>query len=287
MPNSAIQLGDLREYIFSYALAECEESRVEAFFKWFTSDVLKFSRADLILNSQRFLKSSELEILHEQLSLLKQGVPIQYIFGSVPFYSCNIDVDAAVLIPRPETEELVHWICCDFEHLHNITGVDVCTGSGCIAVALAKCLKSPTITGTELSDNALNKARQNGLKNNVDVNWVKDDALQSKAELSKLDFVVSNPPYVLDSDRAFMDDNVLNFEPEMALFVPDRDPLLFYRAIAQNAISWLKPGGSLYFEIHQNQAESMIKLLSTLSFTKLEVKQDMQGNNRMIKAIKS
>ncbi len=285
MPNLAIQLSELRNYIFSHARVGNEENRIEAFIKWFVSDVLEFSRADLILKGKSFLKLSELEVLHDQLALLNQGVPIQYIFGSVPFYSCEIDVDSAVLIPRPETEELVNWVCNDFAHMPNVAGVDVCTGSGCIAIALAKFLKSSSITGTELSVDALDKAHLNALKNNVDLTLVRDDALNSEATFSDLDLLVSNPPYVLESDKAFMDDHVLKFEPKMALFVPDENPLLFYSAIAQNALKWLKQGGSLYFEIHQNQAESMIELLSKLNFEKLEVKKDMQGNNRMIKAI--
>lgn len=248
-----------------------------------------FSASDLILKSDNKLSESDLLHLNDSVKRLVRKEPLAYIIGKSEFYGLNLDLNSNVLIPRPETEELVAWVLEDGAQASVIA--DLCTGSGCIALALKSKLKSAEVLGVDISKEALEVAYKNGLKNQLEVKWKQLDvlaeeefslALSSYAE--KIDVIVSNPPYVLESDKKDMDANVLDFEPELALFVPDNQALKFYESIVFHAQYLLKENGKIYFEIHENYADETVSLLHREGFEFTEVKKDLQCKNRMIKA---
>jgi release factor glutamine methyltransferase len=194
-----------------------------------------------------------------------------------------LEVEEGVLIPRPETEELVEWIVS--ESLPESTILDVCTGSGCIALALARYMDKSSVTGIDLSPSALAIARRNGAKYAPDVVFLEADALADFASImteSKFDIIVSNPPYIPLGDKARMRPNVTEYEPDMALYVPDDDALLFYRSIARNAHRMLNEGGKLYFEIYEEYAEQMCDMLRNEGYTRLRLREDFRAKQRMI-----
>lgn len=212
--------------------------------------------------------------------------PIQYILGKTSFYGYNFIVTPAVLIPRPETEELVDYIVRQ-EDKPGLTVLDIGTGSGCIAISLAKSLKSPNVTAIDISEKALEVASLNAKKNQAEVNFIQSDILKNKLSLTgKLDILVSNPPYVLNQEKEEIHKNVLQFEPHTALFVPDNDPLLFYRAIAEFGLQNLTDTGRIYFEINSALGEETKQLLLKIGFSRAILLQDLSGKDRIIKAIK-
>ena len=241
----------------------------------------------------------ELEIPEEQSSKidqilirLKTGEPVQYILGHTEFFGLSFKVNPSVLIPRPETEELVEWILDSWRLAiggwHKPFGIlDIGTGSGCIAISLKKNLNAEVLA-IDISDSALNTAKENAEINDVDVNFIQADILNLKSEIgsSKFDIIVSNPPYVTLEDKEQMHLNVTVFEPHNALFVPENDPLIFYKAIADLAANCLKKDGLLFFEINESYGEEMIGLLENRSFINVELRKDMSGKSRMMKAIK-
>ena len=248
--------------------------------------------------------------LLELAARVAQGEPVQYVLGEADFCGLTLKVKPGVLIPRPETEELVNWIV---ETLHtkqsvvncqlstvNCQLLDIGTGSGCIAVALAKKLKEAEVEAWDVSDDALEIARENAKRNGVQVKTSKVDVLDinanSNSQLSTVNFqlspltsyniIVSNPPYICEEEKAEMERNVLEHEPRLALFVPDDDPLLFYRRIAELGLSLLKEKGLLFFEINRRFGEEVVKMLQGKGYREVELRQDMFGNDRMVKAIK-
>ena len=217
------------------------------------------------------------------LARLKQHEPIQYIFEETFFYGLPFKVSPATLIPRPETEELVEWILATLPEKEKFTVLDIGSGSGCIPVTLAKLLPESKVSGMDISEAALQIARFNAQQNKVEVNWLQQDILHTET-LSDYDIMVSNPPYVRMVEKKEILTNVLAYEPHLALFVPDEDPLLFYRKIVQLAEKHLKPSGYLFLEINQYLGKEMLALFHTTSFRKVELRKDMFGNDRMIKA---
>lgn len=212
---------------------------------------------------------------------LLTGEPIQYILGEAPFYGRNFFVTRDTLIPRNETEELVHRILK--ENLEpGLRVLDLGTGSGCIPISLALELKSPKVYALDVSAAALEVARQNATALGASIHFIEGSLLEKPLELQKMDLIVSNPPYVPIRDQAEMHVNVVDFEPHLALFVPDEDPLLFYRAIGQWGQQLLKEGGKLYLEIYENLAEELVQLLQSLGYAHVQVHQDLNGKNRMI-----
>ena len=214
---------------------------------------------------------------------LKGGKPIQYILGETTFYDCIIRLNEATLIPRPETEELVDLIVSENK---GYTGriIDFGTGSGCIAVALAANLPGSLVTGTDISDKALLIAGENALLNNVNVSFVKDDVFSPDSlTYEKVGIVVSNPPYVRNSEKLLMNKNVLDFEPHTALFVSDSDPLIFYKAILGKADRLLLPGGRVYFEINEAMGKMMSGLLESFRYTDIGIIEDINRKERIIK----
>lgn len=208
--------------------------------------------------------------------------PVQYIIGTAEFAGMDFEVSDAVLIPRPETEELVDWVASEVGDRASI--LDVGTGSGCIAIALSRAVSGSSVWALDISADALAVARRNGAKYAPDVRFVEGDALSDFSALfaEKFDIVVSNPPYIPDSDSRLMRRNVTDYEPHTALFVPDNDPLLFYRSIARTAVKMLKAEGKLYFEIYESLADEMQRMLRAEGYEEIVVREDFRGKPRMI-----
>ena len=208
--------------------------------------------------------------------------PVQYIIGTAEFAGMDFEVSDAVLIPRPETEELVDWIASEVGDSASI--LDVGTGSGCIAIALSRAVSGSSVWALDIAAEALAVARRNGAKYAPDVRFVEGDALSDFSVLfaEKFDIVVSNPPYIPDSDSRLMRRNVTDYEPYTALFVPDNDPLLFYRSIARTALRMLKAEGKLYFEIYESLADEMQRMLYNEGYEEIVVREDFRGKPRMI-----
>jgi release factor glutamine methyltransferase len=215
---------------------------------------------------------------------LKTGKPIQYILGETLFYNCIIKVNPETLIPRQETEELVDLIIRENKGFKG-TIIDIGTGSGCIAIALAKNLPEASLTGIDISDGAIQLAGMNAQFNSVNITFIKDDVFNSRlSTLSGANILVSNPPYVRDSEKKFMKRNVLDFEPHNALFVPDSDPLKFYRVILNIAKTILIPGGKIYFEINEAMGSLMYKLMEISGYSEISILKDINDKDRFLKA---
>lgn len=241
------------------------------------SDVSFFTKETLDADPER---DSRLE---KALDRLAGNEPLQYVIGSTPFCGLQFRVDPRVLIPRPETAELVEWVAADSASEGNL--LDVGTGSGCIAVTLAHKLPGWKVQGWDISDGALEVARENNSLNGTSVEFRKVDILSDRLPEQRLDVIVSNPPYVLESEKADMEDRVLEHEPHSALFVPDNDALLFYRAIAEFGKHNLSKGGRLYFEINPLEADALKLMLLKAGYHDIEIRNDIFGKQRMIKAI--
>lgn len=259
------------------------ESEIRFIFRIAVEDLLGLSYHRQ-LSPETMLDTVQTEVLGQALQRLKTGEPVQHITGFTYFDDLKIRVSPAVLIPRPETEELVHWISEDAEP--DSTVLDICTGSGCIALALKKRFPASTVTGIDISSEAIRIARSNAQVNQLEVVFKTGDALQPGFE-ARPGIIVSNPPYIPVKEKTGMHVNVKNFEPSLALFVPDADPLLFYRAITQYAAENLEKGGKLFFELHEKYAEETKELVqSCAAFHSAEIRQDLQGKSRMLRAVK-
>jgi release factor glutamine methyltransferase len=253
------------------------------------AEVTGMSRASIKAFPERELTDEQSERLRNILTELKTGKPVQYIIGVTEFYGLPFKVNPHVLIPRPETEELVEWIL-EGERLkvkgERFSLLDIGTGSGCIAISLKKNLAYADVSAIDISEGALQTAKENAALNDVDVNFIEADILNIKSANGGAQYaiIVSNPPYVTLEDKKLMHNNVTNFEPHTALFVPEHDPLMFYRAIADFALNNLIAGGLLYFEINENLGKETVELLADKGFKNIELKKDMSGRDRMIKA---
>lgn len=218
------------------------------------------------------------------LTNLLTGKPYQYCIGFTYFCDLKINVSPAVLIPRPETEELVYWIVETVGKSFSGTIEDWCTGSGCIALGLKSKLPKATVSGIDVSEEAMEMAELNGKSLSLDVHWKSGDALQETDSEIQLDLLVSNPPYIPIREKAEMHNNVTEFEPDLALFVPNDDALLFYRKLTEQASKRLKKGGFLFFELHENYASETVQLVREFGFENVEIRKDLQGKNRMLRA---
>ena len=228
------------------------------------------------------------DLLQEDIKKLQNNYPIQYIVGEVEFLNCQIAVNENVLIPRQETEQLVDWMMQENSRTHPNYILDICTGSGCIAIALAKKYPDSQVSAIDISSSALQLAKQNAVNNHVHVDFVCQDILQwpKWSGRQKYGLIVSNPPYVLNMEKEQMSPRVLDYEPHVALFVEDKKPLLFYEQILQFAQDHLLPKGQLFFEINENFGGEMIDLLKYYGYQSIVLKQDLNGKNRFIKGIK-
>lgn len=263
---------------------------IENFIFYAFEHYLGLTRTDLFLKANDTITESELLKFNNIVKRLKKQEPIQYILGETWFYGLKLNVNPAVLIPRPETEELVDWIVKEFRVQGSRFNVlDVGTGSGCIAIALKKNIPNAEVFALDISQEALDVVRRNAAINEVNVNFMQADILKNDPSFQYFNFfdvIVSNPPYVLQSEKESMMPNVLAHEPHLALFVNDNDPLLFYKAIINFAQKHLADKGKLFFEINEAKADDVRSLLLQSGFKNVEVKKDLSGKERMIRAEK-
>ncbi|MCB0472226.1 MAG: peptide chain release factor N(5)-glutamine methyltransferase [Flavobacteriaceae bacterium] len=276
---------------------------INTFFYMLASEYLQMDKVAVVLHPDQLIIAKKAALFEVAIDELQKEKPIQYILGKTEFYGLPFTVTDDVLIPRPETEELVDWIVEDVESENieaakgrqitnnkqiTINILDIGTGSGCIAIALAKNIPTARIFALDSSAKALEIASQNARLNEVEIQYIQADILESPVDLSgiehhKFDIIVSNPPYVRELEKGQMKNNVLKYEPEKALFVKDNDPLVFYKAIADFAIKNLKKEGKLYFEINQYLGNETVAMLAGKNFTKTVLKKDLFGNDRMLK----
>ena len=236
-----------------------------------------YNFSQLVVHYDDECQISDLQTIIEQLAASR---PVQYVIGEAEFYDLNFNVKEGVLIPRPETEELVSRVVADARSGMRI--LDVGTGSGAIAVSVAHSVAGAEVVAVDISDDALEIAKSNAAKNGVNIEFVKADALGDMSALGKFDIIVSNPPYIPQSDIVTMNRNVVDYEPHTALFVADDDALCFYRSIAQNGVTMLSEGGGLYFEIYEQFGGQIADMLADLGYRDIEVVKDIFGKERMV-----
>lgn len=261
-----------------------DEAEAKAIVKYMLDVAFGFTTADIYSGAIESMDTNGEQRLSAMLNRLKKGEPVQYVVGYAYFLGRKFTVDANVLIPRPETEELCQWVASDYTD--NVDILDIGTGSGCIATTLALDIDGARVTAWDISDGALGVAQTNASRLSANVNFSKVDALCPPSDNAKWDIIVSNPPYICDKEKETMHNNVLDNEPHLALFVPDNSPLLFYQSIVRYAKNGLRVGGAIYLEINPLYASSIIDLLASNGFLNVELRQDIFGKQRMIKAIK-
>ena len=275
---------DIRPFLKNNLGTQFPDPELRGFLNWILEYVLNFSVMQALMNEDDLLSDNQLKEVVRISGLLKQEIPIQQIVGYAWFYGNKFPISEHVLIPRPETEELVDWILKDGVNGKKL--IDIGTGSGCIPISIAL-NSSASVSSLDVSELALEQARSNSKLFNTSVNFIHADILKTatKELLGKYDLIVSNPPYVLESDKKMMTANVLANEPHLALFVSDVDALIFYEAIAQIATEKLNNNGLIYFEIHEFKGVETIDMLRIKGFTQIELRKDMQGKDRMVKAV--
>jgi release factor glutamine methyltransferase len=259
-------------------------NEVLSFFHLLLTSIVGLSRIDLALNPKISLNNEQKKSFDNALEQLKQEQPIQYIIGKTAFYGLDFKVNKHTLIPRPETEELVTWVLENTTKNQKNTIIDIGTGSGCIAVALAKNLEKARVTALDFSEDALQIAKENAKLNDVSIDFIQQDILKLDALDKTYTIIVSNPPYVKEDEKPMMAKNVLVYEPNSALFVSNENPLLFYSKIADLAKEKLSKNGLLFFEINQYLAQETIAMLKDKGFKNVELKKDIFANDRMLKA---
>jgi len=282
------------QYIHNSLSGIYDESEIRTISFLLIEKLTEFSRTEILTNKSTNFSANQQQKLDGFIEKLKKNIPIQYILGETEFFGLNFVVDKSVLIPRPETEELVEWICTSLSPslLERDLGrgapriLDIGTGSGCIAVALKNKLPNAELTAFDISEQALQTARKNAERNKVSVDFRQVDILKENTFAEKWDVIVSNPPYIPERERANMCEKVWKNEPELALFVPDETPLLFYEKIAHFAQNHLTNNGKLFFEIHFDAGNAVVDLLKTQHFKNIEIRKDISGNARMVKCAK-
>jgi len=278
---------DFRFYLAKELNAIYKEPEIRILADILIKTVTGITKLHQLYNNEYRLNDGEVQKVIEFVEELKTGKPIQYIVGETTFYNCTIKLNDSTLIPRPETEELVNLIIRENRgYQGNI--IDFGSGSGCIAIALAANLTHSALTGIEISADAIKIAQQNSVLNNVKVSFIKGDIFNfDPEEISKSGIIVSNPPYVRESEKLLIAPNVLDFEPPLALFVNDSDPLIYYKAILKLADKILLPGGRLYFEINEMMGKPMILLLKSFDYSEIEILADINNKERIIKGRKN
>ena len=276
----------LREFRndFRESLSSIYDSQeVDSFFYLILNNFYQMSRVDLALKPEYEIDEIEIQKWKNISAELQLQKPIQYILGETEFFGLTFKVTSDVLIPRPETEELVEWILKNnSNNSEKLRILDIGTGSGCIPISLSKNLKNSEVEAIDISKEALKVAAINAKDNSVEVRFIEMDILKTEDLAETYDIIVSNPPYVRELEKQEMQKNVLEFEPHLALFVEDEDPLLFYLKITQLASKSLSEGGQLYFEINQYLGQRMFDLLTNYKFRDIELRKDIYGNDRMI-----
>lgn len=245
-----------------------------------------WNATDMVINSDKVLSEYTRERIDKILKRVMSGEPIQYVTGEAYFYGMDLTVTPDVLIPRVETQELVDLIVKQYEGVSDLRILDIGTGSGCIAIALARNLPFAKVTAIDISEKALDVAKENGKKLKVKVDWVKADTFDFSPSADSFDIIVSNPPYVMMSEQSDMEANVLEHEPWVALFVPDDDPLRFYRRIAEMGRKALKTNGTLWFELNAQLAEETMQLVKNMGYEDVRLERDIAGKWRFMVATK-
>ena len=270
-------LQDFKLKIISELSSIYEMDELNSIFNLLSEDYIKIPRSKILLADEIDLDESNQTLFLSALERLKTHEPIQYVLGKTTFMDLEFKVNSSVLIPRPETEELVSFMLK--EDLDGKEILDIGTGSGCIAISLAKNLPNAKVSALDISEDALEIAKENTKMNNVNIEFIHADIFEYQSD-KKYDIIVSNPPYVLELQRKHMSKNVLEYEPELALFVKNDDPLKFYKAILDFAKNSLNENGKIYFEINENYKDEIMKLINNYSYSNVNYKLDVFGKNR-------
>ena len=274
---------DYRTHFIKVLTPRYDALEAESFFYLILETKFQMKRIDLALQPEIVFTETDVLYWDSIVEQLLQEIPIQYLLGTTSFFGMDFEVNTNVLIPRPETEELVAWILEKYsKNRHPISILDIGTGSGCIAIALAKNLPNAKVAALDVSELALKTAKQNADRNAVSVAFLQKNILETNNFEETFDIIVSNPPYVRNLEKVEIKKNVLEHEPHLALFVDDNDALLFYRKIAVLAQKSLNKNGELYFEINQYLGKEMIALLEELGYKDIVLRQDIYGNDRML-----
>jgi len=281
-------LNEFKNHFISSLTDHYPKSEITAFYRRLTDFYFQWPPTFSVLNPQYQLNKEELQKLFFALDELKKFKPIQYIINESYFYGRQFFVNEQVLIPRPETEELVKWVLNDFNDVQNYINVlELGTGSGCIAISLAKEQSKFNIEALDVSETALEIAKKNAIRHHIEIDFIHKDMTALVVWNKALDVIISNPPYIEAEEKREMLPNVLDYEPHLALFTPEQDPLYFYRKIIALAQSSLKSNGCLYLEINPKFKENLLTFIKSETFKDIEVRNDIFGKNRMLKAVKS
>ena len=269
---------------FEEKLSETFSSReIKLIARSFISKRLGWESTDFISRNEEKVSESDLLFFREKINQLLEGVPFQYALGETFFYNILLKTDNRGLIPRPETEELVDWIVNDHQNTQGIRILDIGTGSGCIPLAIKSVMPNSKMTGIDVDIDAINLSKENANALELNVDFFQHDIL-SRIDLDmEWDVIVSNPPYIPIREKSQMANHVLDYEPEIALFTTNENPLVFYEKIADFAAEKLSKNGSLYFEIHESNAEAVVQVLKNKNFEAITVKKDLQGKDRMVR----
>ena len=262
------------------------DGEIKALTRIIATELLGVPQMTFFLKDDVSLSAEQQALLDNAIERLKKQEPIQYILGYSDFCGLRFKVTPDTLIPRPETSELVEWISADYS-CKAVNILDIGTGSGCIAISLAHKLPQSKTTAWDISPDALAVAAENSKANNCNVAFEQVDILAYEPVGEQFDIIVSNPPYIKEVEKELMHANVLDWEPHTALFVPDSDPLLFYRIIAKKGLKMLEPGGRLYFEINRAHGNETSDMLASLGYTDIKLRKDFADNDRMIRAVKN
>lgn len=283
LPHSNL-LSDVENFIKKQLFPQYTLAEIEHFCQYLFEEFSQITKIDRLLKREVYIPESKIIKYSNAVVKLKAETPIQYIVGKTNFFGLDFLVNKSVLIPRPETEELVEWIIESTNSSDKPSILDIGTGSGCIAICLGKEISKSQITAVDISKEAIETARKNAEIHQINIDFQIADALSPESlPKHKFNIIVSNPPYVRQSEKKQMKNNVLGYEPHSALFVDDNDPLIFYREIAKYAFMHLEENGQLFFEINEAFAEDCKDLMTQIGFTEILIKNDLRGKNRMLK----
>lgn len=280
-----MNLVQLKEHYINKLHDLYEAREIESLFEMAIEEILQLNRIESNLKKNETIDAVQEKACLRIVEALKTKQPIQYILGYAWFCGRKFKVNQHVLIPRPETEELVQWIIQSADTSHQITLLDIGTGSGCIPISLQLALPRAIINAIDISAESLKVAKENDLSHHTNIQFEQIDILATEQLDKNYDIIVSNPPYIPEKEKSAMHGNVLEYEPHLALFVPNEDPLVFYRKITLLASKHLHRNGLLFFEIHYDQAIALQKMISSFGF-EVSIRKDIYGQDRMIKARK-
>jgi len=278
-----MKIKDYKIHFIENLITLYDKDEIENFFYRIIAHIRGLSRVDMALNPYLEFSMDEIKKMDFYLTELKKQKPIQYLIGTTDFCGLSLEVTSDVLIPRPETEELVEWVVSENQTKSNLKILDIGTGSGAIAISIAKKLKAE-VFAFDISEDALQVAQHNADKNQVFVHFITFDILKDNWEGNSFDIIVSNPPYIRESEKPTIKENVLQYEPHLALFVPNENPLIFYDKITDFALKHIEKKGQLFLEINQYLAHQTTELLKNKGFKNSCVKRDIYQNDRMILA---